>query len=289
MLNADTSTPPAVRDRVTPAGFGQLVEFSFEEIDKALPRWARRSHPIARRHLGAYWKTFTPDLTALGELTLLLCVIIGVTVIIPIMFMLIVPTVTVSLVMLPIGGYLYARTLANVARFASAAVNSEQRNNTLSLLRAAPLPFREVLLSKGAASIWRYIEDLNLVVLLNLMTSIPLLLILYHALLHNIANPLIVGVVVMVALIVFTVRLFLETMMTAALGMLMGAVNNTRSAAFVSTLLLILAYFGLINAARMIPLGVGYTLLIELLIPALLPIGITLVSLRLTRWLLERD
>lgn len=288
MLNVDTTTP-STRNRVNSGSFGNLVEFSFEEIDKGLPRWARRSHPIARRHLGAYWKTFTPDLTALSELTVLLCVIIGVTVIVPIVFMLIVPTVTVSLVMLPIGGYVYVRTLVNVARFASAAVNTERRNNTLSLLRAAPLPFREVLLSKGSAAIWRYIEDLNLVILLNLMTSIPLLLILYHALLHNAASPLIVGIIVMIALIVFTIRLFLETTMTAALGMLMGAVNNTRSAAFVSALMLILAYFVIINAARLIPLGAGYTLLIELVIPTVLPIGITLVSLRLTRWLLERD
>ncbi len=281
MLNADTSAPPRA--------IGQLVEFSFEDIDKGLPRWARRSHPIARRHLGAYWKTFTPDLTALGELTLLLCLIIGMTMIIPVFFTLVVPTVTVSLVMLPIGGYIYARTLANVARFAATVVNDERRNNTLNVLRASPLPFNEILLSKGASAIWRYIEDLNLIVLLNLMTSIPLLLILYHAMLHNIANPFMVGFIVMIALIVFTLRLFLETIMIAALGMLMGAANSSRSAAVVTTMLLALGYFALINGARLIPLGVGYTLLIELVIPTVLPIAIALISLRLTRWLLEHD
>jgi hypothetical protein len=38
----------------------------FWELDRRLPRWARRSNPIVRRHLGGFWKASLPAMDELG-------------------------------------------------------------------------------------------------------------------------------------------------------------------------------------------------------------------------------
>lgn len=292
MLNADTRLNPAarrLRDSFEDQSIRHIVEFSMDQIDEGLPAWARRSHPVIRRHLGSYWKTFTPDITVLGRLFSAFAIITLLSAVIPTMYTLLVPTVTVSLVMLPAAGWLYVNLLYNVGSFAAATVNSERRHNTLDILRSTPLNLREILLCKGAASIWRYIEDLNLVTISVLLTSLPLLMILYNTLLNDLDNPLLIALTVVAALASVTLRIVLETIMMAALGMLMGATNFARSAAVVSTMLVGIGYFVMLNGARLVPFGALYVILVEIVVPLVLPIIITIGCLFLTIYLLQRD
>lgn len=285
MLTADTRLRDAFKDQ----SIRLIVEFSMDNIDQGLPAWARRSHPIILRHLGTYWKTFTPDVNALTRMFGVLAIVTLCTALIPILYTLLIPTATVSLIMLPLAGWVYASLLYNVGSFAASSVSTERQHDTLDILRSTPFTMREILLSKGASAIWRYIDDLNLVTLIVLLTSLPLLLILYNSLMVDSVNPLVIAAVVIAALASLTVRIFLETVMFAALGLLMGATNFGRSAAIVSTMLVGLAYVIMINGARALPLDVGLRVLIEVVLPVALPLTVTAGCVLLTTHLLQRD
>ncbi|MDX2161711.1 MAG: hypothetical protein SF162_10330 [bacterium] len=289
MLNVETRRPVLERDGANTRSVRTLVEFSMDQVDRSLPAWARRANPIVRRHLGAYWKTFTPDVSALVRIYGVLVAVTAVTILVPLLYTLLVPTVTVSLVMLPFGAYVYASVLYQVGAFAAGAAHRERRQATLDVLRATPFRLRTILLSKGAAAVWRSIEDVNLVTLIALLTSLPLLLIVYHAALRPLESPLLVGLVVAAALASFTLRIFLETALIAALGLLMGTVNATRSGAVLSTSLITLGYFGLINLARLLPFGAGWLIVIELVLPLILPILLAWLLLVLTARIIEAD
>ncbi|PJF25046.1 MAG: hypothetical protein CUN53_14755, partial [Phototrophicales bacterium] len=45
----------------------RLIVTRQESMDRGLPEWARRSNPVVRRHLGAYWKTIVPDARQIGR------------------------------------------------------------------------------------------------------------------------------------------------------------------------------------------------------------------------------
>lgn len=267
----------------------QLVAFDVQALDRGLPVWARRSHPVVRRHLGAHWKTFTPDFAALVRLYGGLVLATAIAFFIPIIYLMIIPTVTVTLVMLPFTGYLYVRMLYSVIAFAAAAVQSERRGGALDVLRATPYSLRDVLLSKGAAALWRHSEDLALIAVTTLATSLPLLLVLYHAALRDLDMPLVTALVVIAALASVTTRLYLETVMVAAIGMVAGASTPSRPAAVTTSVFVVIAYFALINGARLIPLGAGWIVLIDVVMPLVLPVLITALCLWGARRLLERE
>jgi len=256
-----------------------LVEFSLSEVDCGLPDWARRSHPIVRRHLGAYWKTFTPDMNAMLRLYGILTAAALLAFLIPIIYLMVIPTVTVTLVMLPLIGYVYVRILYKVGAFGVATMQSEQRGAALDVLRATPYTIREILLSKSAATIWRHVEDMALVATTTLATSLPLLLVLYHAALRQLQLPFLTAVVVVVALASVTIRIFLEAVMVTSIGIVAGASTPSRPAAVTTTVFITIAYFVLINGARLLPIDVGWILLIEIMLPLVLPIVITAVCL----------
>jgi hypothetical protein len=80
------------------------------EIDRSLPRWARRTNPVVRRDLGSYWKTLTPDMALVLRIYLVQVALILVSFVFPVTFILLMPTVTVTLVLLPIGVVMYAQS-----------------------------------------------------------------------------------------------------------------------------------------------------------------------------------
>jgi hypothetical protein len=92
------------------------------EIDANLPLWARRTNPIVRRDLGSYWKTLTPDMTLVLKVYLVQVGLVLLSFVFPVLFVLLMPTVTVTLVLLPVGLVLYAQILYGIGAAAATSV-----------------------------------------------------------------------------------------------------------------------------------------------------------------------
>jgi hypothetical protein len=237
-----------------------------------------------------YWKTLSFDLPAMVRMYTFQAVIILLAIPFPILFTLLMPIVTVSLVLVPVGMVMYAMTLYNIGAMAGASVADERKNESLDILRSTPRPLTRILLSKGAASIWRYMEDLTMPLMIALLCTLPVLVIQFDILLKNVDDThILIPIMVIIGVATNTIRIFLEAIMIAAIGLCMGAANNSRTVAAVSTLFIGAFYFGLLNMARLLPLGMWGGLMMEIVVPLILPPLITLVFIRGAHFLITRD
>ncbi|MFN8451460.1 MAG: hypothetical protein U0521_23460 [Anaerolineae bacterium] len=259
------------------------------EIDRNLPLWARRTNPIVRRDLGSYWKTLTPDLALVLRVYLAQVVLIVVSFAFPALFIILMPTVTVTLVLLPIGIAMYAQALYGIGAAAATSVSKERSHSTLDLLLIIPQPTLHTLLSKVAASIWRQTENLSLIIMGAALVSLPLLVIQYDVFLSFEDNPVLMRVGLVVALGVTILRILLEPVMIGALGALAGAALPSRIPAIVATVGVGGAYFILINLARLAPLDAGERVVVEIVLPVVLPLVISTLALLGAVVLLRRE
>ena len=202
-------------------------------------------------------------------------VLIIVSLVMPVTFMLLMPTVTVTLVALPFGIVMYGQVLYHVGAGAATSVVKEWRNDTLDLLLIIPRPALDILLSKVAASVWRRTENLTLIILGAALASLPLMIIQYDMYFSLSTEPVVTRLALMAALGVAILRVLIEPVMVGALGVMVGAAVPSRLAAVISTTCLTAAYFLLINLARLLPLDEGGHLLVEILLPLALPLLIT--------------
>src|SRR5687768_12417195 len=83
-------------------------------IDHSLPSWARRNNPIVRRQLGIYWKTLPLELGMWVKLLLFQAGSVLLAIPFPVLYSLIMPVVTVSVLLLPMVFMLYVQVLYNV-------------------------------------------------------------------------------------------------------------------------------------------------------------------------------
>lgn len=259
------------------------------EIDRNLPVWARRTNPVVRRDLGAYWKTLTPDLMLVLRVYLIQVGLIVVSFVFPVIFVLLMPTVTVTLVLLPVGIVLYAQILYSVGTAAAASVAKERRNTTLDLLLIIPHTTRHTLYSKVAAAVWRQTENLSLVIMGAALVSLPLLIIQYDVFISLSDDPLLMRLGLILALGMSIVRVLIEPVMIGAIGVLVGAAVSSRIPAIVTTAGIGAAYFVLINLARLAPLDTAGRLFVEIVLPVMLPLLITALAFRAAAFLLTRD
>ena len=259
------------------------------EIDRNLPSWARRTNPVVRRDLGAYWKTLTPDMMLVLRVYLIQVGLILVSFVFPVLFVLLMPTVTVTLVLLPVGLALYAQILYGVGAAAATSVAKERRNTTLDLLLLIPHPTMHTLFSKVAAAVWRQTENLSLVLMGAATVSLPLLIIQYDVFISFADDPLLMRIGLALSLGMSIVRVLIEPVMIGALGVLAGAAIPSRIPAIVTTVGVGGAYFLLINLARLAPLDTAGRLLVEIILPAVLPLLITALAFRAAAFLLTRD
>ncbi len=258
------------------------------ELDRALPEWARRSNPIVRRHLGAYWKMLTPNVGLIVRLFLLQVALVLASIAFPALLTILMPTVTVSLVLLPLAFVMYAQLLIHVGVMSADSVVAERRNGTLDLLLVIPRSLTHILYGKVAAAVWRQVENLGMLALGVVLVSIPVLII-QNDILYSIAdNPLLMRAGVILALASSLLRLILEPIMIGAIGTLVGAAMPLRIPALVATLLTGVAYFAAINLVRLLPLDPFTQLLIDTVLPVVLPVVIALASFRLAARLLRR-
>ena len=259
------------------------------DIDRNLPVWARRTNPIIRRDLGSYWKTLTPDLGLVLRAYAIQLGLILISFAVPILFVLLMPTVTVTLVLLPIGLVLYGQILYRIAAAAATSVVRERANQTIDLLLIIPHPAQQTLYAKVAAAVWRQTENLSLVITGASLASLPLLIIQYDIFLSVNEHPLAMRLGLALALGVSILRVLIEPIMVGALGVLVGAALPARIPAIVTTVILSGAYFLILNLLRFAPLDEAGRVLVEIVLPCILPIVITFLAFRAATHLFVRD
>lgn len=252
------------------------------ELDASLPHWARRRHPIVKRHLGLYWRIMPPQWEPIVRWYLIESGLVLLTVPIPFMFTILLPLVLVSLAVLPGALFYYGRMLYDLASDTSRQMVAEIENHTLPLLLTTPVPRREVLLAKMAGSLWKQSEQFSLLMAFASMSQVPSMFMLYANLYPpnnygSAAQFLTVGVFAGSLL-----RIPLEMFMTAALGLYIGTVTRGKGAAAASTIGLVGFYFLLINLVRLIPMEPLPRFFVEGVLPCLTAIGCALALLALT-------
>ncbi len=259
------------------------------EIDSNLPTWARRTNPIVRRDLGSYWKTLTPDMGLVLRLYLVQVGVIALSFVFPVLFILLMPTVTVTLVLLPVGLALYAQILFAIGAAAAASVVKERRNATLDLLLIIPHPTIHTLFSKVAASIWHETENLSLILMGAALSSLPLLIIQYDIFFSFDEQPILMRLGLIFALGVAILRVLIEPILIGALGTLVGALIPSRVLAIFTTTALGASYFALINLVRLAPLDQPTRVLVEIILPTALPLLLIFLCFRAAVYFLTRD
>lgn len=261
----------------------------FWELDRNLPRWARRSNPIVRRHLGGFLAAPLPQLDILGRLLLWQIVLVLLSLLIPAILELTALLALVAIIALPVALYSYAVALFGIGRSAANAVMDELEGRGLDTLRTTPLTLRSILLSKIAASLWTQAINMETVILITAVLSLPVITIQQASLYPPEKFLLPSRALIIAGLIASLLRVFIEPLMMGALGVLAGAVAGLRVSAITWTILLGVAYFVMINLPRLAVLTWPERLLIESVLPVLLPILITVGALALARYILEQN
>lgn len=261
----------------------------FWELDRNLPRWARRSNPIVRRHLGGFLAAPLPQLDILGRLLLWQIVLVLLSLLIPAILELTALLALVAIIALPVALYSYVVALFGIGRSAANAVMDELEGRGLDTLRTTPLTLRSILLSKIAASLWTQAINMETVILITAVLSLPVITIQQASLYPPEKLLLPSRALIIAGLIASLLRVFIEPLMMGALGVLAGAVAGLRVSAITWTILLGVAYFVMINLPRLAVLTWLERLLIESVLPVLLPILITVGALALARYILEQD
>jgi len=280
-----------------------------------LPYWARATNPIVRRHLGLYWRTLPPEF----EPILYICGFWLVTLVLGIFFPCITDLATtvivVSVLVIPVGMIFYLRALFSVAANSASAMADEIRNNTMQLLMSTPMSLDQIFLGKVAASLWRKMDDLILIVQGAAIFGPPLIIMHYAGLFPLRESGPVTYLLIIAMTLVSMLRLVLEPVMFGMVGVGIGAFVPFRSIAMTSSVAFVAFYFLLmimlqqlnidflaaaLDAAKgatestldvanlRLGLAVGSTVLAELLLPLLVPFAlIRLVIGLLTRQLRE--
>ena len=258
------------------------------ELDKRLPPWARRSNPIIRRHLGMYWKTILPDAVFLVKIVLIQAGLIAATLPIPFLFDLALPTITASILLLPVAIYMYVQVLFAIGYATAVNVADEVRYDTFTLLRVTPINVQTILASKIAAAIWRQVENLGLLIIAAALFSLPILISQYASIWPLEQYPILSRLGMVLGLVVSLLRLVLEPFMVGALGVMTGAALRVRSSAVVATSIIAFFYFISMNLIRFLKIPWPIQFAIEFVLPVVLPLLIIWGSLKLAERFVTR-
>ncbi len=274
-------------------------------LEAILPRWARRENAVVRRHLGFAGRTNTIDIRRILIVSLLEATLVALTwplgsiiragISSPHITLVVLPLLVVAygyalaaVLILPLGLLLYAYIMAVVSQGAVDHIFDERQGDTLTLLRTIPPPLQEIFLSKIASSIWRQVDNLDIVLWVITVFSLPII-ILYNTFQNQVVSPAPLSqIMVIIALAVCLIRPFVELFMVGALGILSGAAVSFRIAGNAGTILLTISYFALINLVRLLPLSPFLRLAVEYALPLLLPVGIGWAALHAAEYLVTR-
>ncbi len=266
----------------------RLLKPEAREMDRALPEWARRTNPVVKRQLGMYWKLMPVNIPHIIRWYTLQAGLIIASIWLPFLFTILMPLAIISLIALPLAFGLFIYVLLQIGMAAANSMVDENRFDSLDLLRVCPRPLNEILYSKGAAALWRQIENLGLVFAVATFTSLPMLVILFDRWFEGFDQLALSRITVMLALGSCILRVGLESVMAAAIGLAIGSGMRRRVQANVTTGLLLLAYFAFINLIRLPGWSVEIRLLVEIVIPVVLPLMIIPLCIRAAIWQIER-
>ncbi len=258
-------------------------------IDMGLPPWARRSHPVVRRELGIYWKTLPLEIGLWARLLAAQAGIVILAIPFPILYSFVMPVVTVSILLLPIAFFGYAQLLLSIILLSTSSILDERHNNTLALILVTPMTLESVLYSKLAASVWRQLDNLGLIMLGHVLLGLPLLVLQNAGNYSQDGNNGLTALTIILGLVVSLLRLFIEPLMVGAIGLLLGATTSPRIVAVIGASGLTGMYFLLLNLPRLVALPMPVRLIVELVLPLVLPLLIGVGALAATAHILRSD
>lgn len=261
----------------------QIVEEHYQ-IDVTFPVWARRSHPLVKRQLGIYWRGITPQFDVVAQWYLVQAVVLLLAYPVNFLWMIIIPLVIISVALLPLGVVYYLRMLYQLANEASQSMVTEIENATLPLILTTPYTLREIMLCKVAAVMWRQSENFSLVMSAIVFSQMPTVVLVYLNTLNPATHGFVSHVFMVAAFGVALIRIPLEATLASMLGLYIGTITNGRSTAAASTIALLVFYFTLINMPRLLPLPILALVLVDLVLPLVIPV-LLIVGLL---WLTER-
>ncbi len=265
---------------------------------ETLPYWARATNPIVRRHLGLYWRTLPPEFEPIAYITAFWVVALLVGIVLPFVIDLATTMIVVSILVIPIGIVFYLRALFSIAANSAAVMADEIRNNTMQLLMSTPMSLDQIFLGKVAASIWRKMDDLMMIVQGAALFGPPLIIMHYASLFPLRESGALTYILIIAMSLVSLVRLVLEPVMFGMIGVGIGTFVPFRSIAMTSSAAVVGFYFllmymlqqlnlGFLDVAleaaaeateltaalanTQLLLGISLTVLIELLLPVVIP------------------
>ncbi len=156
--------------------FVQMIERNREDMDSRPPIWARRSHPLVRCQLERHWRTLLPEVRFLWRAFLIQAALILLILPLPSLVQVTLPAITASMLLFPFAIIAYAHVLIGISVTAVTAITTDLQNSTLDLVRSTPYDLGTILKTKVAASIWRHVEDLGLLMTGAALLSLPLLM-----------------------------------------------------------------------------------------------------------------
>lgn len=230
-----------------------------------------------------------PETRFLWQAFVVQSILILLTIPFPFLMDLTVPTITASILLMPLVIYLYGRALLLIGMAATQSITDELKNDTLNILRATPFSLNEIIGSKAAAAVWRQVEDLGLLLVAAALMSTPVLISYYAGMWSLDEYPLVTRSAVILGLAVSILRMMIEPMMVALVGVAMGATFKTRAAGVVAMIICGGFYFLLVNLSRFIPVEWPLKFLLDFALPIVLPFVVMGGALWLARYLLERS
>lgn len=259
-------------------------------MDKSLPLWARRSNPIIRRQLGAYWRVFPPELRPIVTWIIVYTLFLALTLTgSDFLYILFVPFALVSMILFPGVLFLYIRSLSQIASDSAEAMVTEYTHDSLTLLRTTPFTGMEIILSKIAGSIWRRMDDLQDTTSYTRTLGGMAILGFYIIQFSPVNHPNVAQVLALPMLLASLVRVPLEMTMVACVATMLGAYTKSKSSAVTATLIFTFFYFLLLTLLRFIGWGWTWQWVIDALIPVVLPIAISFGALKMTLHVVEAD
>ncbi|MCA9914068.1 MAG: hypothetical protein KC496_11990 [Anaerolineae bacterium] len=274
-----------------------------ESSTERLPYWARSTNPIVRRHLGLYWRTIPPDVQPFLMILGIWLGLMGIGILFPFILDFAMISFLASLMVLPFAGVYYGYTLLSIASEAATSMQAEMDNNTFELLRTTPMNLSQILLGKVAASLWKHMDDLIMLSQLALAFSPPAIFAEYAAIWPAEQSVFLAPVLTLVASVVVLLRVFLEPLMVGVLAVFIGVVVPGRSRAITTSVFIGAFYFLLLNIfarspnvrgyqvprGTSVPPNVPLLLLVDLVLPIVLPLLISYGLLKLSEYILTRD
>lgn len=274
---------------------------------QSLPYWARATNPIVRRHLGLYWRTLPPEVEPILYISGVWIALLLLGIVIPFVTDLATTLIVVSVLVIPCGILFYLRSLFSIAANSAAVMSDEIRNNTMSLLMSTPMSVDQIFLGKVAASIWRQMDNLILIVQAAAVFGPPLIIMHYAGIFPLRDSGALTYLLVIAFTITSLLRLIIEPLMFGMIGVAIGAFVPFRSTAMTASVAMVGFYFLLMYMLQQLDLqyitaaieaveqateltlteanirlafAIMQMIFIELILPLLLPYSIIRLTIR---------